>query len=109
MFPDQEARKQKMRDEGRADIIDAHAHSAKHGEELKRSATAGCFYCCAVFPVTEIEDWITEPDGDLVEEPGDDSTVLCPKCGIDSVIGDASGFSATDKQFLKEMNGFWFS
>ena len=109
MFPDHEARKQKMRDQGSGDIIDAHTHSARHGEELGRSAMAGCFYCCAVFPVTEITDWISEADGDVDETPAKDSTALCPKCGIDSVIGDASGFPAIEEQFLREMNRFWFS
>lgn len=31
----------------------------------------------------------------------------CPKCGIDSVIGDASGYTI-DKAFLSAMRKFWF-
>ncbi len=98
MFPDHGARKQKMRDEGRGDIVDAHTHAADHRAELERSAVAGCFYCLAVFEPNEIKDWVD-----------DGKCALCPKCGIDSVIGDASGFPIADKKFLHEMNGFWFS
>jgi len=34
-------------------------------------------------------------------------TAICPRCSIDSVIGDASGLPVT-KEFLKEMNKHWF-
>ncbi len=70
---------------------------------------AGCFHCCAVYPAHDIEEWVAEPDGELEEKAAPDSTALCAKCGIDSVIGDASGFAITEVNFLKEMNRFWFS
>jgi len=63
------------------------------------SGSCGCFHCGAVFPPAEIEDWI-----DAVAE---EDTPLCPKCGIDSVIGDMSGFPVT-QEFLTTMNGYWF-
>jgi hypothetical protein len=98
MFPDHESRKQSMREQGRADIIDAHTHTVDHRAELESSSLAGCFHCIAVFEPSEIEEWVD-----------DGKCALCPKCGIDSVIGDGSGFPVTDKQFLQEMNRFWFS
>jgi len=97
MFPDHEARKQSARDQGRGAIIDAHTHTADHRVELEKSELAGCCYCLEVFKPSDIEDWVDEG-----------KCALCPKCGIDSVIGDASGFPITDKRFLQEMNGFWF-
>lgn len=33
---------------------------------------------------------------------------MCPKCGIDSVIGDVSGFPI-EATFLAVMRDFWFS
>ena len=33
---------------------------------------------------------------------------ICPKCGIDSVIGDVSGFPI-EPTFLSVMRDFWFS
>ena len=92
-----ERKKAQARAEGRGYIIDAHVRSNHHRVELEASVVAGCFYCCEVFAPSEIDDWV---DG------GD--CALCPRCGIDSVIGDASGFAVSDKKFLKEMNEFWF-
>jgi hypothetical protein len=89
-------------------VVEAHTHGSRHGEEMARSAQAGCFYCCAVFSPSEISDWLDEAAGDLSGAVASESTALCPRCGIDSVIGDASGFPVTDPQFLKDMNRFWF-
>ena len=97
-FADEHERKRaRVREEGRGYILDAHTHTVGHRAELEASAKAGCFYCCEVFAPSEIEDWVD-----------DDNCALCPGCGIDSVIGDASGYAIADKKFLKEMNEFWF-
>jgi len=50
----------------------------------------------ATFAPTEIEDWTD-----------DDETAICPRCGIDSVIGSESNFPITS-DFLKKMRGHWF-
>lgn len=42
-----------------------------------------------------------------MEEGGGGETALCLGCGIDSVIGDGSGF-AVDQELLAEMNALWF-
>jgi hypothetical protein len=34
-------------------------------------------------------------------------TALCPKCGIDAVIGSASGYPIS-REFLAEMHRHWF-
>ena len=39
----------------------------------------------------------------------DESTAFCAKCGIDSVIGDASGFPIHDKMFIELMGFVWFN
>ena len=83
------------------DYIRAHEHCALHREELYRSDTCGCFYCCRTFGPQEIEDWIDASDGVGM-------TALCPRCGIDSVIGSASGFPITE-DFLGLMQAHWFS
>jgi hypothetical protein len=78
------------------DIVAAHIHAARHRDEVLSSELCGCFYCGKVFPPAEIVDWT---DGG--------KTALCPKCGIDSVLGAASGFPVTG-EFLGEMNKHWF-
>ncbi|MFL0243297.1 hypothetical protein [Mycobacterium sp. SMC-17] len=52
----------------------------------------------------DIDNWI---------DPADDpdqlgQTALCPGCGIDSVIGDQSGYPITS-EFLNAMRLRWFS
>jgi len=32
---------------------------------------------------------------------------MCPRCGIDSVLGSASGFSLS-RDFLNRMHHYWF-
>jgi hypothetical protein len=82
------------------DHIRAHRHSSDHREELLASKHCGCFYCSSIFPPTAIEDWIGEGQGV-------GQTALCPVCGIDSVIGSASGYPIT-KEFLQRMEAYWF-
>jgi hypothetical protein len=79
----------------------AHKHSSLHKEEILNSDVCGCFYCIKISKPTDIHDWVdTEnPDG---------PTALCPICGIDALIGSASGFPVDNEDFLKAMNNFWF-
>lgn len=81
------------------DIIEAHEHSINHRQEIEASKLCGCFDCLYTFSPSEITEWITSGPGD--------EFAMCPRCGIDSVIGDASGYPITDK-FLREMNKYWF-
>jgi len=76
----------------------AHLKSSLHREELMRGNVCGCFYCEQLFSPLEITEWIDEPQGG--------QTAICPKCGIDSVLGEA--LPITDKSFLNEMNKLWF-
>lgn len=78
-------------------IIQAHKHSANHRAEIEASPSCGCFYCCEIFPAAEINEWID-----------DDTTAICPGCGIDSVIGSGSGFPVTTVEFLARMRRYWF-
>lgn len=82
------------------DILNAaHQRSIQHEAEIKRSIECGCFFCLSVFRPGEISEWIEDVP----------QTALCPKCGIDSVIGDASGYPIHDAAFLKAMQELWFS
>lgn len=82
--------------------IQAHKYSCNHMEKLKKDRICGCFYCLTIFSPTEIESWlIADNDADRL------GTAICPYCGIDSVIGESSGYPIT-KEFLKKMNEYWF-
>jgi len=83
-----------------ADVQAAHTHASNHRVEVLGSDRCGCFYCFATFSPQDIDEWIDEVNG----EP---HTALCPSCGVDSVIGDRSGFDVSSA-FLKRMSSFWF-
>jgi hypothetical protein len=71
----------------------AHRRSSRHREEVLQSDQCRCFYCLASFKPDEITDWIKE------DPQGEGETAKCPRCGIDSVIGSASGFPLDDEFF----------
>ena len=80
----------------------AHRHCGRHREEVLSSEVCGCFYCLSIFSPEEIDEWIDWDDN------GVGQTGLCPKCGIDSVIGSRSGFPIAEP-FLKKMKKHWFN
>lgn len=71
-----------------------------------KSTVCGCFYCLEMFPPTSIVKWTDAPDPLEVPEAAG-QTALCPHCGIDSVIGDASGTVITNA-LLKRMHSAYF-
>jgi hypothetical protein len=84
------------------DYIAAHEHCIYHREEILSSKVCGCFYCLSIFPPSEINNWI-----DIPADKNLGQTALCPRCEIDSVIGDKSGYPIT-KDFPKKMKEYWF-
>lgn len=77
--------------------IAAHKHSSRHREEIEASARCGCFFCFRIFRSQDIKAWIDA-----------NQTALCPKCGVDSVIGSASNHRLDDV-FLRTMHRHFFS
>lgn len=67
-----------------ADLQAAHRHSSLHRGEVLASDTCACFYCLKSFPPSEIGEWVD-----------DGQTALCPRCGIDSVLGSACPYPLT--------------
>ena len=84
------------------DYIKAHEFSSNHMPKLKKDKKCGCFYCLKIFSPDEITDWITGSS-----EIDKEGTAICPYCGIDSVIGESSGYPIT-KEFLTKMHNHWF-
>lgn len=76
-----------------------HTLSIGHRHLVAASRQCGCFYCCTIFPPTEITEWV---DGD--EDAG--VTALCPRCGIDAVLPDPP--IEVTLEFLRLMNSAWF-
>jgi hypothetical protein len=88
----------------KSDTTLAHEHCSLNREELYRSERCGCFFCCQIFTPQEIESWV---GGIWIENDQEGPTALCPHCGIDAVIGSASGFPIT-RNFLELMQARWF-
>jgi len=80
------------------DVDRAHKHASKHRGEVLASRICGCFYCLGTFPPWDITEWVD-----------DSETALCPKCGIDSVLGSKSGCPVDDRKFMERMYERWFS
>ena len=80
-----------------ADYIEAHKFSANHRSQLLNDKKYGCFYCLKIFDPQEICEWVEDING----------TAICPYCGIDSIIGESSGFPIT-KDYLTKMHQYWF-
>jgi hypothetical protein len=75
----------------------AHKHSSRHRVEIEASAQCACFFCFRTFASKDIKVWIDA-----------EQTALCPRCGIDSVLGSAS-HQRLDDAFLRRMHTYFFS
>lgn len=78
-------------------IMAAHKFCTDNKEDLQKDTRCGCFYCLKVFSPSEIMNYIADTKG----------TAICPYCGVDSVIGEHSGFPITI-EFLSKMKDYWF-
>ena len=91
-------------DEDKAWTVDAlkavYSHSIRNEESINNSDFCGCFHCISIFPVADVKlsDLIIEKDGHR--------TAICPICGIDSVLGDAS--VEITAELLEAMNEYYF-
>jgi hypothetical protein len=74
----------------------AYESASNHRLQVEASKRCGCFNCKTTFPAAEVVAW-------------DDTTqtALCPRCGVDAVIGDASGEPVNDLTFLRKMHTYW--
>ena len=71
---------------------EAFKRASRHRAEVEASEQCGCFSCFRTFPPSTITRWI---DGN--------QTALCPKCGIDTVLGSASMHGINDT-FLRRLH-----
>ncbi len=83
------------------DLTEAHKHCSRNRSELRKSGKCGCFYCLTIF------EFFLPLDCYNLRWAGDRDTLMCPICGIDSVIGDVAGYALT-REFLEQMQERWF-
>lgn len=63
---------------------------------IEKSRYCGCFYCLRIYKPSAIKEWVGRKGNDAI----------CPKCGIDSVLGDAA--CKINSETLKAMKAHWF-
>ena len=80
------------------DLNKLYLHSINHKAEIQTSKVCGCFYCKRIFEPQNVKEWLKDREW----------TALCPFCGIDAVIGDASGYSINN-DVLDKMNKKFFN
>lgn len=80
----------------------AHKRSINHRNEIVQSDLCGCFNCLYIFAPNEIDHWIDK------NELGVGQTAMCPKCSVDTVLGDKSNYPITF-DFLTSMKRYWCS
>lgn len=78
------------------DIQLASQYSIHNREQVEASEKAGCYYCMRIFRPEEISDYCD-----------DGTTVLCPQCGIDSVLSSHSGYPI-NLETLRKLHEYWF-
>lgn len=83
------------------DIKTAHKHAIHNREEILRSEVCACFYCLEYSQPKDITEWWDD------DARGVGQTAVCPKCGIDSMLGSAAGYPM-DKGFIRAMRREWF-
>lgn len=76
----------------------AHKASFQNQEQIQKSNLCGCFYCEKIFNANLVDDWVNDKEA---------KTAICPYCGIDSVLGDASDYEITER-FLHAMRKKFF-
>jgi len=74
----------------------AHKDCTANRDAINASRVVGCFYCEATYPPGDVREYVCG---------GKDA--VCPKCGIDSVLAQASGYDLS-AEFLSAMHERWF-
>jgi hypothetical protein len=75
--------------------VSAQKHASKNRAEIEASTKCSCFFCFRSFKTTDIKAWIDS-----------NQTALCPKCGVDSVLGS---LHRSDDAFLRGMHEHFFA
>jgi len=65
---------------------------------VQKSQQCGCYSCCEIFPAVEVVAYC--------DRAIHNSTALCPRCGIDSVLPDA--WIELSTELLVALEKRWF-
>jgi hypothetical protein len=68
-------------------------------DTIQKSNNAACYCCLCHFKASQVEEYVDD----------DDVTAICPLCGVDAVLGDATGLPIHDLEYLQAMHTFGFT
>lgn len=90
------------------DLLSAHRYTTHNWAQIEASKLCGCCSCMQIFPREEVVAW-TGLDMHNMDDPEavNRQTALCPRCGVEAVLGDQSGFPI-NTGFLGRMSEAWF-
>lgn len=94
----EEARKHPIKDLDKANLEAAHAYTFDNAQMLFARQSCVCIYCWERYESSEIIQISNSTLG----------TALCPKCGIDAIVGEISGFELSD-EFIGKMYDRFFN
>ena len=77
-----------------------YSHSIRNEESIRKSNLCGCFHCISILAATEFKS------SQMVVEKDGFKTAICPICGIDAVLGDAS--VEITAEILEALNEHYF-
>lgn len=71
--------------------------SIKNKKLIEQAQNVGCFHCCKIFDSKDIKDFTDN-----------ESTAICPLCGVDAIIPDNCGVIISE-EILKKAKEFWLN
>ena len=74
--------------------------SIRNEESIRKSNLCGCFHCISILAATDVKS------SEMMVEKDGFKTAICPICGIDSVLGDAS--VEITAEILEALNEHYF-
>ncbi|MEY4562885.1 MAG: hypothetical protein RLZZ618_2162 [Pseudomonadota bacterium] len=89
-------------------LLAAFRYTTNNWAQVQSSKVCGCCNCLQIFTPDDIVAW-TGLEISNIDDPAaiDKQTAMCPHCGVEAVLADASGFPV-NAQFLGSMNEAWF-
>lgn len=94
----------------RGEVEEAWNHARENVREVQASTLCVCIQCQAYFSPSRIAEWLNRT-GEHTFKPGPVPSVkgaaMCPNCGMDYVLGDASGLPIQNPNFMRKLNSTW--
>ena len=73
-----------------------HSYASNNKELIMKANRVHCFYCKSNISYKDIKEYIDN-----------DSTGICPYCGVDSLLPDSMD-ELIDEEIINDMNRYWF-